>query len=145
MGVDGDGLALVVGADALERGDDAVLYFAQGFAAGEAEAAGEDLHELPFGALAELFEVAAAPVAVVDLEDAGVDGDGEVEGVGEGLGGLEAAQEGAGIDGADRLLFEALGDLLGLLYALVVEGDGWGSAGEGAAFGPLVFAVADEE
>ena len=145
VGKNGDRLALVLCADALEGGDDPILHLAQGFAAGEAKAAGEDLHQLPLRSFAQFLQFAAAPVAVIDLQNARLDGDGEVQGGGEGLGGLETAHQRAGIDRRNGLRLETFGDLLGLFPAFLVQRDGRRSAGERAALGPLVFAVTNEE
>jgi len=145
VGEEGDDLARVLCADALQGRDDTVLHLSQRFAARETEATREDLNQSPFRPLAQLLQLAAAPFAVIDLQDARLDGDGQVQRGGQGLGRLQAAQERAGVDGGDGLVLETLGNLLGLLLSLFVQRDAGCAAGQRAAFGPCVFAVANQE
>ena len=107
-------LALVVRADAIKGGGDALLHFAQGLALGEADAARIELHEPPIGPYAQFFELSAAPRAIVDIEDSQLDGDGERPGVGERW---SVWLQRRGLD------FEPFGDLLGLFLAHLVGGD----------------------
>ena len=73
VGEGGNDLAGVLRADALQGRDDTVLHLSQGFAARETEAARVDLDQSPLRPFAQLFQLAAAPFAVIDLKDARLD------------------------------------------------------------------------
>jgi len=145
VGIDGNDFTCVLCADALQGCNDAVLHLSQRFSAWKSKAAREDLHQFPLRSFAQLLQLAAAPVAVVDFQDAGLDGDGQVQRRGQWLGRLQAAQERAGIDGGNWLNFETLGNLIGLLLSLLVQRNGGCASGQCAPFCPFVFAVANQE
>ena len=112
---------------------------------GKTKSAGEYLDQLPFWQFAQFLQFAPAPGAVIDLKDARLDRDGEIQRRGQRLSRLQTAQERARIDGGDGLRFEALGNLVGLFLSLFVQGHARCTSGERAPFGPFVFTVADQE
>ncbi len=123
----------------------APLAFGEGFAAGEAEAGGGGLDGAPGFGAGKLFQGLAGPLAGVGLDQAGAGDHGQVQRLGQWLGGLQGTFQRGAVDGYNGGGGELLGDGQGLLAAFLVQAHAGQAAGQAVFFDVVVLAVTDEQ
>ena len=140
-----DRAALVLGAQRVERRDDAVLHLGEALAGREPERRGRALHRAPLGQLHQLLQLGAGPLAEIALEEALVRPAPQAAGGGDRRRRLPGPLERRAVHGVDPLqLGDPFGGARGLLDALVGEVEAGRPAGQQRA-GRRRLAVPDEE